>query len=182
MPQIEISDADLAFLKDLAHEIKTQNNRATAHPYYFTVQRKRRFVGADASLGGETVWIDHGSGDYTEYATEEAAIAQIIFDGVDPKEAQKYFDENFKEYGVFEYEEDVNVFFTMKGFREHMRLNAHNYGGLDPDNYKDTEKVYSYCHHAFRNPEIKTLLEIIQRLGATDDTGGSTGSPDPRNP
>ena len=44
MPQIEISDEDLSFLKNLAHEIDSQDNAATAHPYYIVVRTSRQII------------------------------------------------------------------------------------------------------------------------------------------
>ncbi len=59
--------------------------------------------------------------------------------------------------GMHFVETDENVFFTFKDYEEHIRLNSHNY-----------QKVHSYVKHAFRNPEMKSLLEAIMAFADTE--------------
>jgi len=166
MPSVTISEEDLVFLKDLAHELRTQNNRATATPIYYVVRKKKRIVGLVPGLGDDTVFVD-SQDDYTEYKSEQEALASYIKDGLTPEEAQKRFDDICEEYGVLETHEEENFFLTHKGFMEHMRLNAHNYPGKqDGDNgFVDSPECHSFVKHAFRNPEIRKLVEVVLRLG-----------------
>lgn len=167
MAQIEIPDEDLQWLRDFAAEINKQDNRCTGHPYYYCVRMEKRFVGADAGYTSDTVFVRQDGGDYEEYPDEGAALAQLAEEGMPEQEAAKYFDDHFTEFGVFLYEEDRNVFFTHKGFLEHMRLNAHNYPGKQDGEggFVGSDKCRSYVQHAFRNPEIKRLLEIVRAIG-----------------
>lgn len=170
MPTIEISDEDLKFLQDLAHEMATQDNRATGQPYYYCVQQVKRIVGMDPGISDESVFV--GGDDYEEFKTKEEAIESFMaVDGMSEEAAETHFKENFSEFGVLETTVDSNFFLTLKGFKEHMRLNAHNYPGKqDGDNYKDSEKVYSYVQSAWRNPEVRTLYGVIARLGGAKDS------------
>jgi len=61
--------------------------------------------------------------------------------GLDPEE-QIYWDEEWL---------TEQSFFTHKGLAEHLELNGHNYNS----------ETRSYIKHAFRNPEIRRVHEII---------------------
>jgi len=160
LPQIEISDADLSFLRNLAHEIESQDNAGTAHPYYIVVRTTRQIIVPQGHGSGETVSHDAYGDDPSAslYNSPEEAAEAFNREGCD--DIQKRLDA-LNEYGTEEIEEDHNVFFTRQGYEKHMDLNGHNYGGYPFQN------PHSYTHHAFRNPEIKTLLEIVRRLGNT---------------
>jgi len=171
--KVEISKEDLDFVRNLAHELATQSNRATGKPYYYTIRKKKRVVGMDASYSSETVMVDTCSGDYQEFPDEEAAIvAEMKEQEISREEAEKYVDKTYEEFGVYEYEEDQNVFLTYKGLLEHIRLNGHNIGRrIDPDKpWVEDDQIHSYVHHAFRNPEMRRLIEIIEKLGTADAT------------
>lgn len=165
--KIVLPEEDVKFLKELANEIKTQDNRGTASPYYYTVRQKKRIVGIDANYSENTVWLDTYSGEFTEWATEEDAIKAVMKDHeLDREAAEKFVDDNVTEFGTTEYEYDTNVFLTYKGFLEHMKLNGHNYSGRhDGDNFKERDYCKSYVEYAHRNPELKRLLEIIMKFG-----------------
>lgn len=158
MPLINISAADLAFLRELAHELATQSNRMTASPYFYVV-RTAKELAAPPGYGEDEVLVDW-QGDPNTYKTE--AEARKLFGEMElsQEEIDKRVEalEPMGVHTVFEYH---NVFFTEKGYRQHMELNGHNYGSSKVE-------PHSYVMHAFRNPEIKTLLEIVQRLGAVD--------------
>ena len=63
----------------------------------------------------------------------------------------------YREYAFTHVDEYHNVFFTEKGYKEHMELNAHNYHSSD-------RKADSYVMHAFRNPEITGLLKAVKEV------------------
>lgn len=146
---ITISDESAAFLIELNRRLKTQDNRATANPYYFTVR-----------CVSETP-VPDGFTDDIRY----------VVDGITPfteESLKKYCEENeldfeqFKankceKYCVRDSIEFKNFFFTEEGYNEHMELNGHNYS-----QYKE---VNSYVDHAFRNPEIEQLLAAIKEIG-----------------
>jgi hypothetical protein len=160
LPQIEISDEDLSFLKNLAHEIDSQDNAATAHPYYIVVRTSRQIILPQGHGSGEAVYHDEDGDDPATSLYKSLEEAAEAFSRYGYADIQERLDALI-EYGTDEIEEDHNVFFTRKGYEKHMELNGHNYRG---DWF---QKPHSYTHHAFRNPEIKTLLEIVRRLSTT---------------
>jgi len=160
MPSIEISDEDLKFLRELSHEIRTQDNAGTADPYFITVRTSRLVIVPQGHGSGDPVYHDEQDDEPAtalHKSTEEAAKALADY-GLTDNEVSRRVDA-LVEYGTEEVESDHNVFFTRVGYEAHMRLYGHNYG------HRSTMNPHSYTHHASRNPEIKRLLEIVQKLG-----------------
>ena len=60
MPTIELSQETFDFLQALITEINTQDNRATAHPYYFTIGSTEEIVGLDDGFADSYVWVRDG--------------------------------------------------------------------------------------------------------------------------
>lgn len=90
-----LSRKEIEFLKELGHELKTQNRMATAKPVFY----------------------------------------QIIDD--DGKQG---------------------AFLTMKSAEKHLEENRHHY----------REEAHIYVSHAFRNPELEKLLDIIEKFDNED--------------
>jgi hypothetical protein len=170
VPTIDISDSDLKFLRELSHEIKTQNNHCTAHPYYYVVRTWRDFV-APAGFGDRQVLVDWNGGDPQTFADEKHARKYYRDLELTDEESAKRL-EKLEQYGMYELPQYENVFFTQKGYEEHMRLNGHNYR---PPYSRDPG---FFVMHAFRNPEIKTLLDIVHKLGGQNGGDNQAGSSD----
>ncbi len=62
MKTIQISDEAHKFLCNLMHEINTQDNRATASPYYFVVKEKEKQYSRDLDIGEGTVYVNTEEG------------------------------------------------------------------------------------------------------------------------
>jgi len=151
---INMRKSDFDFITDLANEIKNQDNRSTALPYYYVVKCVND-VPAPEGNGQFTKYVDMESGDYQTYDSREECKEQLIKDGCFEDEAEA----TAKKLERLEFAEsfqEENIFLTERGFNQHMELNGHN--------YRHHKKYYSYVKHAFRNPEIKRLLEIVGRF------------------
>lgn len=158
---VELPDEHVAFLKELAHELKTQNNRATAAPYFFVVQGKRE-TAAPRGHGDDRYYVREWAESFDLDGLREALKERFHEDlGFDPEEAKATFDvyvDRFIQndcdvYGQASVIVEDNAFLTFKGFKEHMELNGHNYRHLS--------EVQSYLKHAFRNPELDKLWKAI---------------------
>jgi hypothetical protein len=64
-------------------------------------------------------------------------------------------------YGLHVTTDEHNVFFTERGYNQHMELNGHNYR-------HGTEKAYSYVKHAFRNPEIENIFKALKDISKAE--------------
>lgn len=144
---IIISDKSAEFLIELNRRLNTQDNRATADPYYFTVRCVSEVPVPDGFT--DDIRYVHDGTPFTETELKQyCEDNELDFDSFKDKRCDKYCVRDVAEF--------KNFFFTEEGYNEHMRLNGHNYG-----HYKE---VNSYVDHAFRNPEIESLLEVIREI------------------
>lgn len=172
-----LNKEDQEFIKNLSHEMKTQDNRFTAQPYALVVRQEvQNLLPIEYSEGIFTLY-DHGAAE--EYREWDEWIDSIRPDDEDNFRDDKY-KENFKEaieLGSFEemkdseledffevsinavkYNQEIkensfNLFLTEKAYDEHLRVNRHNL--VKPD---------SYGVHLFRNPEMEKLYNVIHKL------------------
>jgi hypothetical protein len=161
---IEIPDEDLQWLRAFTHELQTQDRHCTAAPVFFVVRTWRDYVGP-SGFGDREVWVDMHD-DPTTFESEEKARETMREEwGLEGDELEERV-KGLERFSMHEVARHENVFFTKKGYDEHMELNGHNYRA--PSN-KDPG---FYVQHAFRNPEVKRLLEIVQRLAASQEVTG----------
>jgi hypothetical protein len=165
---IEVTDEIYDFLINLSKEIKEQDNRATAAPYFFQV-RETKEVPAHKGCGEEVLY----SYDYDiELRTDEEKVEWI-------KENGEYFigtiyeheqtdvgmhistwdlDTMLKEIGFSEFNVDIdyvysNAFFTSKACDEHIQINKHN-----------LHYPVNYLTHAYRNKEMEMMYKFLLNL------------------
>jgi len=156
---IEISDENYEFLKDFMNRIKTQDNRATASPYFYVVQCRKE-IAVPLGTTGKTRYFDSNSS--SSYTLEELKKwfkewkdDDMEWDNEkDEEEFEKYKRKYCEKYDIDEIEEEHNVFFTEEGYNQHIKLNGHN--------YRHYNKFYSYIKHAFRNPELTGLFKALE--------------------
>ena len=143
----------IEFMRDLAREMKEQDCRCTASPYYYIVQASRQVV-APADYGnGEASHYYHA--DWGEGHTREEwepIIAQHNEENDDSIDLDTFID-NCDEFGMHDIDVEENVFLTFRSYEQHMKMNGHNYRHL--------KNVQSYVKHCFRNPEMEKLFEAI---------------------
>jgi hypothetical protein len=145
---ITISNETAAFLIELNRRLKTQDNRATADPYYFTVRCVHEEPVPDG-FTDEIRYVHDGTPFTEDELRKYSEDNELDFE---------YFKtNNCMKYCVRDAVEFKNFFFTEEGYNEHIRLNGHNYGHF--------KEVNSYVDHAYRNPEIEQLLATIKEIG-----------------
>ena len=133
-------------LLSISIELNKQDHRGIAMPYFFQIQTE------------EEILVPEGSGE-----------EKYLFEG------DFYTEETIKEYWEDFYSEDLtfeefkqkyttlvntqiehqynNAFFTEKACKKHIKENAHHY-----------RNPVDYLNHAFRNPELETILEFLCKL------------------
>lgn len=163
MKTIQVTDEMYDFLSNLSKEIKNQDNRSTAFPYFFQVQEDEE-VGVPEGCG-EVVWICDGE---VCLRTQED-IKEAIFEWKNWEMGNKKDENQFKELSPFDIEDileenyikanvDIkhkysNCFLTLKAYEDHIRQNGHNLHNPKP-----------YLFHAFRNKEMYMLFKFLQEL------------------
>lgn len=141
-------------LKQIAEDISGQDNRGTASPMLILLQVKEEYVAHDEyNHDCEEVFVEQVSGDNLRFKTEAEVLAWFNEDMM-PEDHLKELEEgkHFDKFHMGYCWRTENVFFSDKGYEEHMAMNSHNYR---------KGAVRSYGIYAFRNPEMKTIYNEI---------------------
>lgn len=138
----EQEEALATHLQEIANEIKTQDNAATAHPY-FLVQQRRVLVGVDPAYFEKAApaWILDGD-TYTYGDEEYNELERDYLASGDTGDWSRTHQVKIWEF--------VSAFLTRKGAEDYIRSNAHN-----------LNEPRIYVASAHRNPEIKTLRAVL---------------------
>lgn len=171
MKDAALTTEDLEFLTKLADELRTQDRGTTARPVLFQVLERRREWGMDPAYTDD-VGLLIGDDEPDECVTVEEAkyfllnVYEVEPDGLTNvrslKDVEDYCDHNgipVHRTGFRDTETLSNAFLTRSGFERHMELNRHNY----------RKGASSYIAHAFRNPEMQRLLEIVDKFATTTE-------------
>ena len=116
-------------LDELAHELRTQDNRITADPL-FCVQQERIVWGIEEGRSDEFMWFDKedfevccGDEDIHEHMREhdeENQLANLEDDEIDPEE------HGYEKVWYIKYWDFVTAHFTEKAAQRYLAENAHN--------------------------------------------------------
>ena len=154
---IEIKQETYDFLKNMMHEIETQDNRSTRLPILYVIKETIREYGIEEDYRTDGFeWIKDDES-YTWDEVIESVREQIEDDSFDVTEEDASM-EGFKKvfYRNIERYSD-NFFFTEKAAKEHLRINGHN-----------LTKPQDYVIHAFRNDEIEGVINAIKEILESD--------------
>lgn len=162
MKTIEVTDEMYDKLIELSNEINSQDNRATAAPYFFQIQTQKRVFTPEAC--GNECWVSDDilieTDDEINKTIFEYKDEQIHIDDI--KRMENYEKEQILEEAGwrkvnYQWEERYeNAFLTEKSCREHIRLNHYHY----------CEPV-DYLSHAFRNPDMEIIHKFLSSLTKT---------------
>jgi hypothetical protein len=159
MKTIQVSDEMYAQLMELSKEMNIQDKRATAEPYFFQIQTKKKIYVPDGC--GNECWVN----DDNEIETEEG-INDTIFQYEDEaipieniQSMKDYEKEEILERAGwrkvnYQFEDQYeNAFFTSKACKDHIEKNHYHY-----------HKPIDYLTHAFRNPEMELIFKFLSSL------------------
>ena len=137
------------FMRDLAHELKKQDNADTAEPVYLVMERKRLYGVApefyeDAGLAvyRDEITLHEGEEGYEE------AVNDMTLDG--------------DGYQIHWISQDIPVAFFLT------RTAAQEY--IDTQSYRHRYELFVWVDSAVRNFEIKTLRKTIMTLNSKSAT------------
>ncbi len=167
---------DIEFLKDLQHEMLTQDTVCQANPRFWVVREKRRSYG-----------IEDGFDDGTEVVWDGETLAGNL------KELYEYLEENEEDIDIEYCEEHVIInadeckhFYNIEDLVDYMKEEL-NYDGLDIANYIEEYVIvpntmfltkreceehiknnhyhynepHSYAMTAWRSPQVEKLFDVI---------------------
>lgn len=167
---------DLEFLKELQHELRTQDTDGQASPRFWGILEDRERSVPEGF--GDKILIHDGEETYSleEYVShirellleEDDAEKDEVWEDVDKDSidnvlwfAQEYLDrEDAKAYEVEKYEsvsQMTGCFLTKRAAQKHIELNDYHY--TNPRTYAMT---------AWRNPEFERFMNIFENLDLTE--------------
>jgi hypothetical protein len=155
MPLIEVTEKQYEFLKNLQNEINTQDNRATAKPYFFQVKKTDRVYGESLCQSDGHGYVDK---DESQFYDEIPDKEEAGYEDMGDSEYQDRFERT-------EYQEIVsydNCFFTEKACLRHIKENKHHYADEEP-------MQLTYLNAAWRKPEMEMMFDIISSVKFMDE-------------
>lgn len=174
MCKIEIPQEDYDFLKELQHELNTQETDGQADPIYWSVMEKHEVLSRSA-FSSPRVPFDDGAYTYEEllelvkeniedYDQEIRDEWQNDIDQEDIEEVAKFacermgFDNiNYDDIYYVEDEDRVSMFsgafLTKRACLQHIETNKYHY-----------TEPHSYANTAYRNYELERLLKILKTM------------------
>ena len=174
-----LSTEDVLFLRKLAQELKTQDTRGTAKPYGLVIGQKKRQI-TDFEYSSKTA-VHWNECDYDSFEELMDAMKEYYLEDEESHEVIDYIEENCSSmsdlknheykirelvndtFSVYGYEvvddftptrDSGNFFLTEKAAKAYLEANSHN-----------LNRGFTYGIHLFRNPEMETLLNIVEKIG-----------------
>ncbi len=151
--KIDIKKETFEFFKNLIHEINTQDNRITASPFLYVIMETKREYGIEEDYGEHGFeWICNGETCHWDTIVEQIQEKNDNYElevTEDMAEEEDYYKCYYRQTEKISH----NFFFTEKACKEHIRVNGHN-----------LRNPQDYVIHAFRNPEIKNIIEGIKEI------------------
>jgi hypothetical protein len=155
--KVELKQETYDFIKNLVHEIETQDNRSTRLPILYVIKETIREYGIEEDYGADGFEWVKDSETYTWDEIEDEINKEqqynFMFDisSIDEDDVKEYGFEKVFYRNVERYSD--NFFFTQKAAKEHLRINGHN-----------LTKPQDYVIHAFRNDEIESVIEAMKEI------------------
>ena len=182
-----LNEKDINFLKKLGEELKNQNRLATAKPVFWQVYEFENEYGYDLDYADD-ICIMIGDEFIPFHSCKEALkflLDRYTFTEEEKKQLKNIVESNssfvsFSEIEIWcenhninavltgykEKSKKKNAFLTKKACDKHIKQNPHH--------YEQGENTKTFCNHAWRNPELKKLLEIIEKFAETKNSPDST--------
>lgn len=170
-----LNQEDIKFLQELGKELKEQDNRCTDKPLIWQIRDNKRVFGLDPLYSDDKVCIVEGCEGTTYYTIEECVefieewhedngeeVPPEVYEMDDLSELCSYMNDmdEYDNYYYTGYEDTFelkNAFLTEKSAQLHLKKNGYHY-----------KKGRVYCSHGWRNPELKRLLDIVEKFAKAE--------------
>ncbi len=179
-----LSQEQIDFVKNLSHEMKTQDNRSTANPYALVIGQKERQVTDYENASEKAVhWSECNYNSYEEFieALEEYYWedneSHPVLDYIKENDIEDIDDLRISEYDINKLIDDPisvygyvtvddfssnayggNFFLTDKSAKQYVQSNRHN-----------LREPFTYGIHLYRNREMEKLYEVIHKIAEVFD-------------
>ena len=161
-----LTENDIKFLKELANELKTQDNLCTAKPLVHQIMENEYEYGYDLDYAeGRAMLISeesepfHTAEEAKEWLNEWNEPDDDLIGCEDFEDIENWCEERKIRCSIIGYkkkEKYQNAFLTRKACEKHIQQNYYHY-----EQDKDT---ICYTNHGWRNPELQRLLEIVEKF------------------
>jgi len=162
MKTIEVNDEMYEFLSNLSKEIKTQDNRGTAKPYFYQVQTDEQICVPEDC--GEEVWVNYDGRILRTGQDMKEAVFEYNGWKIGNKEDEELYayidrwdeEEFLKKFGY----RNINIgtrnvfsncFITEKACRDYIERDKHN-----------LNNPHTYLFHAPKNNELEMLFKFFE--------------------
>lgn len=169
MKTIEVSDKIYNELKELAHEIKTQDNRATAN-VFFQIRDKERIPAFDGAGDFSAFYNDDSGLELETLEEKKESIYEYLTESLEKssKDAETQISEMSESdiddflklamnFEIFEYSYKhvyKCAFLTEKEAKRHLKANKHHY----------SEDAIVYGSSAWRNYDIQEIRSFLKEV------------------
>lgn len=170
--KIEVSQEDYEFLKELQHELNTQDTDCQADPIYWSVMEKREVLALDGE-GEPCIPYDDGAytleeliedineniEDYDQQIQDEwkECDKEEVYDVAYFAAERLGFNVYYKDIYYVEDEDYISrfsgAFLTKRACQQHIEGNKHHY-----------DRPRTYANTAYRNYELERLLKILKTM------------------
>lgn len=152
MKTIQISDQDYDFLKDIIHELNTQDERFTRNPV-FLVQELNKVPTSEDYFTDGVQYVEDVTGDHAVYETLIEAYRDLLESGYSKDDIR----ENVETVPYVESWQTIKTCFTEKGAQQFIDRKKHDYNTLR-----------IYVDSLGYNIEMLTLRNLILNLTFVD--------------
>lgn len=186
--KIQVSDEMYDEMLRISNELDTQDNAATASPYYYTIRQERQIPTA-SDYSDKYIWVDdYGDGDiwwdlYNEDEFEKYLSESLWYEKEEIEKELKnyrfyeawnsYFDD--EEYPYVDLEDYISNEFNIT---KHFYINqefftnvfltesaAKQYLKNDLHNLIwEKDQIYQYVEYARKNPELNNIIEFLKLI------------------
>lgn len=132
-------------IKEFVRKMMTQDNRATASPFFYVIRTKKKFYLPDG-YGSEQVF----KCDDCEYPSELTAARELFKYGYDKGSVKKLL-KNGRWIDVAYDWIEKGMFLTETDAENHLKLNHYHY----------SKDAHTYVDHAWRAPELEEFFKAL---------------------
>lgn len=168
-----LTQEDIKFLKELAHDLKTQDTDCTATPVFFQIMQRKDIYGIDSDYADDMCIVIGDEYDtFTAFGDAIDFCEEYFSDSCNGEEWEMVKESNSLEE-IHEFLKDIEIDSTYTGYQKnheyensfltrracemHIKRNHYHY---------KTPVVYT--NHAWRNPEFERLMQIVQKFADHD--------------
>jgi hypothetical protein len=153
-----MSEKERQVIVDFLTEMTTQNNRITAHPYYYVI-RHPEYIQSDCAGDdpdgqcerGKTIYVYNDDCSMTYDSRAELKASLIEDSGLTGLEADAAIEEDYDIINLVLIWRESGMFLTESDAENHLKANHYHYGS----------GAHTYVKHAWRAPQMNNFFKSL---------------------